>query len=210
MAVRRPSEPLSSDTIAAFDDLLRAVAGDGTTTAIDYTLDAPKWQFLCYAAEAGGYVLHGSGNSDIDEFEPRQPHDTTEFGNQLAVYAASDGLWAMYFAIVNRDTHVRSLSNACYRIGPSIDGPFSEPYYFFSINEDAHDHGPWRQGTVYLLSADTFVQQPSIAIDDQWVMSHQVACRSPVRPVAKLSVGPDDFPLLSDIRGHDEQWRVTR
>lgn len=209
-SVGRPGPDPSDATIALFDELLETVTAESSGAAIDYDLPAPKWQFLCYAADRGGYVLHGSGKGDIDEFEPRQPIDLTDFGNQLAVYAASDGLWAMYFAIVDRDRYVKTLYNACYRIGPAEYGPFGEPYYFFSINEDALDHEPWRTGTVYLLPADGFRQEPPIAVADQWVSSHQMASSEPVRPVARMQVGPEDFPLLADIRGHDTEWRVVR
>jgi hypothetical protein len=185
----------------------------GPDAPLDYRLAAPKWQFLCHAADHGGYVLHGSGIGDIAEFEPRQSNDVEEFGNRRAVYAASDGLWAMYFAIVDRDRYVRSLWNGCWRLGPAPDGPFGEPRYFFSVNDDAFDHVPWRAGTVYLIPADGFAEQPAMRLGDEgdeWVRTHQVARATPVRPAAKLSVGPADFPLLSSIHGHDTRMRITR
>ena len=210
LSVRRPEPAPDESTALAFDQLLGDAVRAGPGVPFDYRLPAPKWQFLCHVADKGEYVLHGSGNGDIAEFEPRQPIDTTEFGNQLAVYAASDALWAMYFAIVDRDRYVRTLYNACYRLGPTPDGPFGDPYYFFSINEDALDFTPWRSGTVYLLPGDGFVAEPPMQVQDYWGRTDQVASHKPVRPVAKVSVGPEDFPLLADIRGHDEQWRVTR
>ena len=45
---------------------------------------------------------------------------------------------------------------------------------------------------------------------DEWVRTQQVANATPVRPAAKLSVEPADFPLLASIRGHDTHMRVTR
>lgn len=146
----------------------------------------------------------------IAEFEPRQSNDIEEFGNRRAVYAASDGLWAMYFAIVDRDRYVTSLFNACYRLGPTPDGPFGEPRYFFSVNEDALGHVPWRAGTVYLLPADGFAEQPPMRLADEWVRPQQVARATPVRPAARLSVEPADFPLLASVHGHDRHGRVTR
>lgn len=210
LAVHRPGPEPGPDTRAAFDDLLAQAAAAGPDGPIDYQLSAPKWQFLCHAADQGGYVLHGSASSTIAEFEPRQPIDTTEFGSQKAVYAASDGLWAMYFAICDRDRYVTTLYNGCYRVAPAEDGPFLEPYYFFSVNQDALDHVPWRTGTVYLLPADGFEQQPPMQFEGNWVRVHQVASPTSVRPVAKVIVEPADFPLLDHIHGHDSQWRVTR
>src|ERR1044072_6792350 len=128
----RPSPPPDADTRAAFDRLYAEAVEHGTGAAIDYRLPAPKWQFLCYLCDTKPVVLHGSGNADIEEFEPRQSNDLTEFGNRTAVYAASDGIWAMYFAIVDRDRYVTSLMNACFRV-VDADGTRSGAYYFFSI-----------------------------------------------------------------------------
>lgn len=52
-------------------------------------------QFLCHAADRGMLLLHGSGAPAIRRFEPRQPDDSSEFGNRRAVFAADDGLWPM-------------------------------------------------------------------------------------------------------------------
>jgi hypothetical protein len=68
----RPAFELTDAYRAAFDALL---AQPWNPAGLDYTLDAPKWAFLCYAAEARGLALHGSLNPDITEFEPRQASD---------------------------------------------------------------------------------------------------------------------------------------
>ena len=209
-SVPRPGPEPAPATSAAFDQVLREAAQTGTDAPINYRLTAPKWQFLCHVADHGRYVLHGSGTGDIVEFEPRQSNDTEEFGNRRAVYAASDGLWAMYFAIVDRSRYVTSLYNGCCRLGPTPAGPFGEPRYFFSVNDDALDHAPWRAGTVYLLPAGGFEKQPAMPLGDMWVRSQQVARATPVHPVARLSIEPADFPLLASIRGHDMHGRVTR
>src|ERR1700761_2963886 len=99
----RPAGPSAADR-AAFDALLADADG-----RIDYRLDAPKWQFLFHVADRGEAVLHGSSAPDIEMFEPRQSNDIVEFGNRKAVYAAADGLWAMYFAILDRTGHLMSL-----------------------------------------------------------------------------------------------------
>ena len=82
--------------------------------------------------------------------------------------------------------------------------------YFFSVNADALDYEPWRAGTVYLLHGAGFAEQPPMRLGDEWVRTQQVATATPVRPAAKLSVEPADFPLLASIRGHDTRMRVTR
>jgi len=197
----RPGPEPDAGTAASFDRLFAETVEHGTGEEIDYKLQAPKWQFLCYLCDTKGVLVHGSGNPDIAEFEPRQSNDITEFGNRSAVYAASDGLWAMYFAIVDRDRYVSSLMNACFRV--MEDGQWSEPYYFFSINEDAIPHRPWRRGTVYLLPRATFEHQAPGDYQGMVLEIAQWASPVAVKPLAKLAVGPEDFPFLSQIYPHD-------
>jgi hypothetical protein len=200
----RPAMDLDAETIAAFERLYAESVESGTGAEINYTLSAPKWQFLCYLSDNKGILLHGSGNPDIDEFEPRQSNDTMEFGNRRAVYAASDALWAMYFAIVDKNGGVTSLVNACFRVVHE-DGTRSEPYYFFSINGDALAQKPWRDGTIYVLPRTGFEQAPSETYQELKIDVEQWASPAEVKPLARLAVRPDDFPFLSQIRGHDMQ-----
>ena len=144
----RPGVDADESARAAFDVLLRT-ALDGGGAPIDYVLPWPKWQFLCHIADRHGIALHGSGDPNIALFEPRQPIDLTDFGNQKAIYAASDGLWAMFFAVVDRD-RVGSITNACIRVSAEA-GALDGPYYVFSVSQSALADRPWRTGTVYLL-----------------------------------------------------------
>ena len=100
------------------------------------TFPAPKWQFLCYAAEQHHLALHDSGSPQIEVFEPRQSNDLKEFGSRKAVYAAADGIWAMFFAIVDRERFHLSLNNACIRNADRL-GHLSPPRYVFSVSRAA-------------------------------------------------------------------------
>jgi hypothetical protein len=199
----RPSVNFDARTQLAFDELLDTTRSIGGCPAIQYTLPWPKWQFVCHVAEHHDIALHGSGNPHIALFEPRQSNDLNEFGNQKAVYAASDGLWAMFFAVVDRD-RVTSITNACVRLADEA-GTFHGPYYVFSVSQSALPNQPWRTGTVYLLPRSTFVTQPSMAFSSYQVHFAQLASVVPVEPVAKLTVTPEDFPFLGQIRGHDDR-----
>ncbi len=197
--------PAATDepTRRAFDHLLdQALTQDGSPL-IDYTLAAPKWQFLCHAAERRGLALHGSGVADIALFEPRQANDLNEFGRQRAVYAAADGLWAMFFAIVDRDGYDLSITNACIALADAA-GQVSDPFDFFSVSQAALPRQPWRTGTVYLLPAATFARQPPLPFGDSQVLIAQLASPEPVAPLARLTVTPQDFPFLHQICGHDD------
>jgi hypothetical protein len=199
----RPSVEFDERTQIAFDELLNSALNLGGCPTIQFTLPYPKWQFLCYLADYHNIALHGSGDPNIALFEPRQSNDLNEFGNQKAVYAASDGLWAMFFAIVDRD-RVMSITNACVRLTDQT-GTLHGPYYVFSVSQLALPSQPWRTGTLYLLPRSTFVTQPPIAFGSYQVHIAQLASFVPVQPLAKLTVTPEDFPFLRQIRGHDDQ-----
>jgi hypothetical protein len=201
--LKRPGEDLDQRTRIAFDELLQTTLGIGGCPTIHVTLPWPKWQFLCYAADHHEIALHGSGDPKIAQFEPRQSNDLNDFGNQKAIYAASDGLWAMFFAIVDRAL-VKSITNACIRLEED-SGAVHGPLYVFSVSQSTLASQPWRTGTVYLLPRQTFTTQPPMAFGSSKVHIAQLASFVPVQPLAKLTVSPEDFPFLRQIRGHDDQ-----
>ena len=199
----RPNQNFDEGTQNAFDELLDTTLRIDGCPTIQFTLPWPKWQFLCHIADQYDIALHGSGDPNIALFEPRQSNDLSEFGNQKAVYAASDGLWAMFFAIVDR-ARVMSVTNACVRLADAT-GNLHGPYYVFSVSQAALPNRPWRTGTVYFLPRSTFTFQPPIPFGPNEVHIAQLASLVPVQPLAKLTVTPEDFPFLMQIRGHDDQ-----
>lgn len=198
----RASYEINEATRTEFDALLEKAASD-PPTVIDYRLSAPKWAFLCYAAEERGFALHGSLNGGITRFEPRQPSDLRAFGAQKAVYAASDGIWPMYFAILDRQRYPTSMINACIRI-KSPDGEISPPYYFFSVGKHVIEQHPYTRGSVYLLPREPFMPEPPIPFGEASVYTAQLASLEPVEPCARLEISPEDFPFLEQMRAHDD------
>jgi hypothetical protein len=201
--LRAPQIALNAGEVAAIEQCYQAVLATQGRQPVAYTLSMPKWRFLSHLCETQDILVHGSERDDIDEFEPRQSNDVSEFGNRRAVYASSDAIWAMYFAVVNRRT-VASLINASARfIGR--DGP-GAPYYFFSVGfaDDAgHAANAWRDGTIYVLPRAGFLQQAPIPVPGGVVQTAQWASPSPVRPLFRLHVSPADFPFLHQTRVHD-------
>ncbi len=157
-----------------------------------------------YLGESKDVVFHGSSASEIVEFELRKSTDIDEFGDQKAVYAASDAIWAEFFAILDRDRYIRSLNNTCIRARNS-HGKI-ESLYFFSVNDDALPHQPWRSGTLYILPRNTFEPQTN---DPNYGTAQWRSLR-PVKPLAKITIEPADFPFLEQIRGHDPETLITR
>ena len=201
--LQRPIFDFDPATRLDIDRYLAGIRAGGANGRIEYTFPVPRWQFLCYLADRHGVVLHGTGEADIELFEPRPSNDLNEFGAQTAVYAAGDGLWAMFFAILDRANYSMATSNACVRLVDAA-GMVSEPRYVFSISQAALRQKPWRKGTVYLLPGETFINQPSLRFGPYEVRIPQLASLVPVRPLARLEVAPEDFPFLKDIRGLDD------
>ncbi len=195
--LKRPPIDDSNEVEKSFGRLYADAVIPADGSRIDYPLRTPKWQFLNYLCEHKDVVVHGSGDTGITEFEPRQSNDAIEFGNQQAVYAASDGIWASYYAVLDRDRYVRSLVNTCHHFIDDDGG--TQPYYYFSINEDALPHEPWRTGSVYILPRKTFEGEPVKAgrKSTHWRSFEAVT------PLAQLTIGPEDFPFLDQIRGHN-------
>jgi hypothetical protein len=200
--LQRPALPIDDNTRQQFDDLYQQIL-DKPQQPLSYTLSAPKWQFLCYLAEKYQLAMHGSGNPSITRFETRQANDISAFGNQKAVYAASDGIWAMFFAVVDRDRYAMSVSNACIHVVPG-ENETPIPYYFFSISKNFLPQKPWREGTVYVLPAQTFITQSPAYLEGVEIRIAQLASFVEVEPLARLVVTPEDFPFLEQIRGHDD------
>lgn len=205
----RPALQLDAAIIAAYEALWTRITAAPMADELPYDLPTPVWQFLCYLADHKPVVLHGSGNPNVSAFEPRQATDVIEFGNRAAVYAASDGIWPIYFAILDRDQYPMTLTNACIRVVTST-GESSDPFYFFSISQSARVHEPWRAGTVYILPRTTFEPQMPIASDNGTIHVLQWASPVLVTPLAKFRVTPADFPFLDQIRGHDDQVQQER
>ena len=80
----------------------------------------------------------------------------------------------------------------------------SQPYYCFSISQQAMAQQPYGNGYVYLLPSPTFVRQPAFRHDPWLVHVVQLASPEAVTPLAKLAVSPEDFPFLHQMRTHDD------
>jgi hypothetical protein len=162
-----------------------------------------RWAFLVGLAERCHLAFHGTGDPHIELFEPREPIDYAPFGNQKAVFATSDPIWAMFYAIVDRDRYELTLNNGSIEL---LDGDDAGArYYYFSVSRGALPRRPWRTGYLYLLPPGSFVEQPSGPYAGYTARVPQLASPVSVAPLARLEVAPDDFPFLAQIRGHDDE-----
>jgi hypothetical protein len=197
-----PPFDMSPEKQKAFEDLWQLKSKEDL---IDYSLPYPKWQFLSYLCETKELVLHGSQNHDIDIIEPRQANDIRAYSNQRTIYATTDGIWVIYFAILDRKKYPEmSLFNSCLRARLSAD-QLSDPMYFFSITHSVLLQKPWCKGMIYILPRQSFEREaPQQMQGVEIVFPHWI---SPVsaKPAAKLMVGSQDFPFLAQIHGHNNE-----
>ncbi|HEY6075055.1 MAG TPA: hypothetical protein VIV15_17160 [Anaerolineales bacterium] len=169
----------------------------------EYPLPYPKWQFLSYLCETRELVLHGSQNRGIHTVEPRQANDVRAFSDQHAIYATTDGIWVIFFAILKRAEHPNmTLFNTCLRARTAPDA-LSDPLYFFSITGSVLNEGPWCDGMVYILPRGSFSMEPSQRMQGMEIVFPHWISTVPVEPAARLQVGPQDFPFLAQIHGHN-------
>lgn len=184
-----PPLAVDAETEAAFartaDALLAGEAAD---------VPVPRIDFLRWLAENRSVVFHGSPLGDLSELSTeRQSRDTTAWGDQTAVYASSDPVWAVYFACLRRDGAWTGTRNGSMgRPG----GPLYPRRYFFAHNRGSAAPDRFGPGTVYLLPPDSFVADAPLAgvVDTAHLVS-----RTPVRPIARVDVTADDFPFRDRI-----------
>lgn len=197
-----PELVLDSGKEADFAELLDEVLG-GDGRFLNYTLPYPKHEFLRYLAAQELFIFHGSPRADIDEFSTRRTsmelNDKNGRGNVQGIYGTHDGLWPLFFAVVDRDKITGSIRNGVQFYQNEAGDEVG--VYHFSVNREWLDHNPWRSGTLYVLPRQTFRQMPMTAgggLSNEWVSE------VPVRPLVRIAVEPEDFPFLAQVGGHDD------
>jgi hypothetical protein len=191
-----PAIAWSQEKMASFNAFYESVIAPANGAFIAYDLPYLKYELLAYLTEMQPVLLHGSNNADIRRFEPRQALDATEIGSQKAVYAASDPLVPIWFAVIDR---TRSYGSEPFAISSlqrwrETGAGQRIKVYYFAVSAEALRQQPWTTGTVYILPRHTFMPD---AAETQWLS------REPVVPLARLRLEPADFPLLDHVYGMD-------
>lgn len=165
-------------------------------------LEAGRVDVLRWLAEQRPVLFHGSNRADLEALEPiRLSRDATAFGNQQAVYATSDPVWAIYFAVLRRG---KGFSTRNGSMAPAAAGVYPR-WYFFSLNPPRAAEARFGDGSLYVLPRDGFASQPPLGglIDTaQWVSAEAV------RPLVRIEVGPADFPFRDLVVTHSEREPV--
>ncbi|WP_059173123.1 hypothetical protein [Bacillus sp. FJAT-27445] len=193
---RAPVLDFSEEERLDFEKLYEeAVAGN---IEINYSSRFPKHRFIKYIAETKQVILHGSNNREIGEFEARRQ---TLYNGQFvnAVFGTKDGIWPLFYAILDKNKVKGGIRNACLK----VDG--GRPHYFFSLNKETLDAGPWTSGMIYFLPGGTFERAGSGFVSfDEWVS------KTPVKPIAKISVEPGDFYFRDKVSCHKDTESILK
>jgi hypothetical protein len=189
-------EPVRVD--AATEALLVRAADRLETGDADAIAQAPlpRVEFLRWLADHRPVLFHGSGRDDLHVLEPiRLSRDTREFGDQQAVFATSDPVWAIYFAVLRRH---RPFGTQNGSLGVAGDAVYPRRYHF-SVRRPLDIASRFGPGSLYVLPRGPFsAEPPYLGVFDtaQWVSP------LPVKPHARIDVTPDDFPFLDSVVSH--------
>lgn len=181
-----PKIEFSPEEIVEYDKLISKIY-EGQLIPME--LPFPKYRFLQYLTLQGNFIFHGSNNLDIDIFEPRE--QTLFNGRRTkAVFATSEPIWSMFYAVFDRSKLVGGFRNGClvYK---------NKKYHFYSLNKSTMKNGPWTSGTVYILPKNMFKAADNGNIRfDEWV------CHDFVKPVNQLKIHSDDFYFINRVSTH--------
>lgn len=179
----------------AFEDLIEAARTDQGIVDVA-ACRYPVHDLLTYLVLEHDCLLHGSNDVSLEVLEPRPARDSgTEL---LAVVACDDGIWPIFYAVVDRK-RIEGVFTACLHLGRP---PRLRRFYMFAIGGDPAAHGSWTQGTIYVL--------PRAGFQREW--GHEWVHPGTVRPLLRVPVGPEDFPLRDSVvglAGPEEFRRVT-
>jgi len=162
-----------------------ALAGDGLVDRAQCPY--PVHELLTYLVLERGLLLHGSNDAGLGRLDP---HPARDYGTELdAVVACDDGIWPIFYAVLSRRDGTASVFTACMHAGPR-----RRPrrfYMFVVFDDDPRNEETWTSGAVYALPRKGFRREWG----NEWVSAE------PVRPVLRVPVTPEDFPLRDVVVG---------
>ena len=191
-----PEVRLDNVKVQAFDRVFDRICEGSEASLIASDCTYHKSEFLRYLAAHKNVLLHGSNRSGIDTLLPRE-HTDYAGKPRTAVFASGDGVWPLFFAVLDQTNYRGSLRNGCFVV--TDPKGTEERFYFFSLSAALWEQQPWTKGMIYVLPRDPFQKTSTGTVRfDEW------ACEEPVRPLGWLPVSPADFPLLHRVTPHDE------
>ena len=120
----RPGGNATDELKIALGRVADAHVLNGAGGWIPTPLPCPAWVLLTWLGEEMGLMLHGSGHPAIETFTPRAPHDRSpdQFSKQRAVFATTDGIFAIFYAVLDRRTKGFSFLDAALQFADGNGG----------------------------------------------------------------------------------------
>jgi hypothetical protein len=143
-------------------------------------------------------LFHGSNNKEINEFYPRR--QTLFDGKYIdAVFSTSDGIWPIFYAVLNRNKLIGNFRNGC------LESKNNNRFYFFSLTEETINNDPWTDGMVYILPRESFNKVGKGPITfDEWI------CKEPIKPILRIEVDTSDFVFYNKVSIHKSQESLIK
>jgi hypothetical protein len=196
--IRRRVQPVDLDAAYVFDQLFNSALSSQQKLPLEYALPYPKIDFLNHVCDSRGLVAHGSNHPNLDVLKPvRYSSDSSEFGSRQQIFASPDAIWAMWFAILDRNKY-HTTRNGCVGIGRGLR---REKYYHFELERKLKDQFPFTAGALYFARAEDFPSRHRIpALNFFGGDFEEWGCAEPVEPLVKIQVEPKDFPYLDRVQ----------
>src|SRR5690606_23650730 len=140
---RAPRFIYSEEERAAYDRIFEEAVSQGGL--ILYNLPYPKQRFIQYVSETKNVVLHGSNQTQIEEFEPRKQTLYNGVMTQ-SVFATKDGVWPLFYAVLDRSKVAVNFRNGSLQAQGGRRG-----YHFYSLDVQTAEKNPWTTGMLYIL-----------------------------------------------------------
>ena len=196
--IRRKVTPVEEVHRQTFDQSLERALDNDPRIPLDYDLPFPKSDFLNYICDWRRYVVHGSPLHDLDVLKPiRKSGDNNEFGNRQQIFTSPDAIWAMWFAILDKDK-CNLTNNGSVRIRR---GNRRVKYYHFELPKSNKENSPFTEGMIYITRTEDFPdKQPFPILDWFDAEIEEWGSTQPVSPLARIRVSPQDFPYLDRVQ----------
>ena len=196
----KPEFHMGEQSVKAYEEIYSGLEGDKTRKDVVLPHGIPAIEFFDFLENKQEFLFHGSNQLDLDILTLKKQNNFR--GDEVnGVFASSDPIWAMFFAIINREKYTGTLRNGSFVV--SFPQGVYERYYFFSINNAVPENNIWNRGAVYILPREKF--KPA---GDGWFRFDEWICYEPVIPTAKITIEPEDFPMLGKVVTHQEQESI--
>ena len=150
----------------------------------------PKHRFLSYLTDEKNYLAHGTSLKNLRVLKAvRRSKDTDETGHEQLLLAASDAIWAMWFAVLDKSRMGGLTSNDCIVYEDEAGEIYS--LYYFSIGHTAVEKEPYQSGSLYILEPDSFIYK----------RGEEKGSEESVSPLFEIEIRKEDFPYLPYVKG---------